>query len=133
MTQEQYDDKKCPNKELPIIITHNSWKKKNPETGEIEDIILRYPNLLSKDLHPKKLSMPCCGTKDEKKKIKIDKITKKYIVKDISLPAPVDRYAMLPIKLSNIIGKIVMIWQINLQIVLLEKELKVVNNILYQH
>ena len=57
MTQEQYDNKKCPNKELPIIITHNSWKKKNPETGEIEDIILRYPNLLSKDLHPKKLSM----------------------------------------------------------------------------
>ena len=106
MTQEQYDDKKCPNKELPIIITHNSWKKKNPETGEIEDIILRYPNLLSKDLHPKKLSMPCCGTKDEKKKIKINKITKKYIVKDISLPAPVDRYAMLPIKLSNIIGNI---------------------------
>ena len=105
MTQEQYNKDKCPNKEPPIIITHNSWTKKNSETGEIEDIILRYPNLISKDMHPKKLSMPCCGKKENKKK-KIDKITKKYIVKDISLPSPVDRYSMLPLNLSNIIGNI---------------------------
>ena len=106
MTQQQYDDKKCPNKESPIIITHNSWTKKDPKTGKIEDIDLRYPNLLSKDLHPKKLSMPCCGIKEIKQKEKVDKITKKYIVKDISLPSPIGRYAMLPVKLSNIIGNI---------------------------